>query len=290
MRARPLDAVHFSLRPWEWRAKEWVRRAQADKQHKPFLEGNVALIREILSDPDIGIRMVVNIGPDALLSFLRSGSYRNIYERPAIGGEPRQPDPERITVDGLLGIDAPNTYFGALALEGAGVRYYGAYCMVIDRNAVDGETRLFDRDSYDLLVPPLAGRSPPRTRRIVESLKGRWATDAVDMLVMKMLPRLPASQHLITVGNVSRLVMNDQEFVEVHREAPIGIGQLEEIRHSSDDAAVEAWIRSRARQSQAPSLVEMLWVSSREAVSRELERVGVPERVVSGRHGGEPWA
>ena len=34
-------------------------------------------------------------------------------------------------VDDKLGIDAERTYFGAVALGGAGVRYYGEYCMVL---------------------------------------------------------------------------------------------------------------------------------------------------------------
>ncbi len=290
MRLRALDELYFGLRAWGARVGQWMKRAQADDHPRPFLEGNVALIRDLLGDAETGVRMVINIGPDALLAFLRSDTYRNAYDIAVIGGPARGPEQARLDVDALLGIDAANTYFGALALDGAGVRYYGAHCMVIGRAHVADDTPLFDRDSYDLLVPPLAGRSPARTQRIVRSLRGRWADDAVEMLIMKLLPRLPAQQHLITVGNVSRLVMSDQEFVEVHRHGSIRIAHLDEVRHAQEDAALEAWVYGKARQRQSPTLVELRWLGQRDAVSRALRGARVPQRLASRQGKGDPWS
>lgn len=291
MKHPALDAVHFSTRPWRWRVAEWLRRARADGRPAPFLDGNVAAIRAMLSDAAGGLRMVVNIGPHALLSFLRGGRYLNVYEKPTIGGAPPgDVPPERVEVDTLLGINAPKTYFGALAFGGAGVRYYGCYCMVMQPERMRPTTGLFDRDSYELLAPPLAGRSPARLRLVVRALRGVWSDDAVEMVLLKLLPRLPRSQqHLLTVGHVSRLVLSDQEFVEVHRPAPITPVDLAEVRQSAADVTLEADIRERSRRGHTPDLVELQWLESRDRVADELRRRGIRGRIAAHPGQGEAW-
>jgi hypothetical protein len=291
MKQAALDAVHFSTRPWHWRVAEWLRRARADGGPVPFLDGNVATIRAMLSDAAGGLRMVVNIGPHALRSFLRSGRYLNVYEKATVGGAPPgDVPPERIEVDTLLGIDAPRTWFGALAFGGAGVRYYGCYCMAMQPERMPPATGLFDRDSYELLAPPLAGRSPARLRLVVRALRGAWHADAVEMLLLKLLPRLPrGQQHLLTVGHVSRLVLSDQEFVEVHRPAPITRADLAEVRQSAADMALEADIRARSRRGHTPGLVELQWLESRDRVADELRSRGIRARIAAHPGQGEPW-
>jgi hypothetical protein len=282
MKLTTLDPVYFGPRSWAQRIGDWIKLARATGRATPFLQDNLGIIRQILGQRETGPRMVVNIGADELLSFLETDDYKNIYENPVVGGRRRAPSKERVEVDGLLGLgNARRCYFGAVALDGSGVRFYGEYCMVIKPARVEARnTGTFDRDSYDLLQSPLSGRSPTRTRRIVAALRGVWDVDLVDMLIMKMLPELPAAQHLITVGNLSDLVLSDQEFVEVHLEGKIAVADVEEIRQSSNDAVVEATIRDRRRSGQSPTLVEMHWMAQRRRVAARLAKRAVRQRVV----------
>lgn len=283
MKLPELDPVYFGPRTWARRIKDWAKQARLKGQVTPFLEENLRVIRQMLTQSDTGPRMVVNIGADALLSFLESNDYKNIYEMPVVGGQRREPTKERVEVDRLLELDRQplRCYFGAVALDGAGVRFYGEYCMVVGPGRVAGRnTRTFDRDSYDLLLAPLVGWSINRTRRLVAALRGNWDTDLVDMLIMKMLPRLPAAQHLITVGNISALVMSDQEFVEVHLLDKIRLVDLEEIRQTPNDAVVEATILARKRTGHSPSLVEMRWIEQRQQVMSRLAQRSIALRTV----------
>lgn len=292
MKPRTLDATYFNTRPWARRVKEWIRKARGSGPAASFLGANVTVIRQILSHADIGLRVVVNIGADALLAFLHTNDYKNIYENPVVGGRRRQPTKERVEVDRLLAFAQPASsyYFAAVALGGTGVRFYGEYCMVLRPARVVPDTRIFDRDSYDLLLPPLSGWSQTKTRNFVRALRGRWGSDVVDMLIMKMLPRLPASQHLITVGNVSSLVMSDQEFVEVHLEGKIRHRDIEEIRQSPDEVAIEAGILNRKRLRQSPTLVEMRWVNQRHEVLSLLPQMPIAYRIVTLHGKGYQWA
>ena len=60
-----LDPVYFSDAPWGVRLQKWL----AGKDES-FLEGNHRLVRQIMENEESGLRMVVNISADALLSFL----------------------------------------------------------------------------------------------------------------------------------------------------------------------------------------------------------------------------
>jgi hypothetical protein len=290
MRRLELDAMYFGNRAWKKRVLDSVKQTRYNGASAAFLHGNLAIIRKILTHQDTGLRMVVNIGADAFLSFLATKDYKNIYEQPVIGGKARIPSKSRERVDKLLGLEAPSKfYFGAVALGGTGVRFYGEYCMVVRPSRVRPTTGLFDRDSYDLLQPPLAGLSVERTRRIVRVLKGQWDTDLVEMLIMKMLPRLPGAQHLITVGNLSSLVMSDQEFVEVHLEDKISLQDLEEVRQSPDEVAIETAILNRRRTRRSPTLVEVRWVVQRHRVLRKLAGASIPYRIVTLHGKGNQW-
>jgi len=289
--AATLDKVYFSRSPWAKRLAKALADLSASGRGGAFTRGHVGVIRELLEDRDAGPRAVINIGADALLEFLRTGRYKNIYEKPIVGGESRTPTPERRQVDGWLELEKPaETYFAAVALGGAGVRFYGEYCMVLHPANVPGGTRLFDRDSYDLLLPPLAGRSDAGTRRLVATLRGTWDTDLVDMLLLKMLPRLPETHHLITSGQVSNLVMTDQEFVEVHLQGAIARNHIEEVRQLPEEAAVEASISQRRTAHQPPSLVELLWLSRRREVAQELAAHQLPYRLATSGGKGYQWA
>ena len=290
MNRRELDPIYFSDHGWHDRVETWIGTYDRGASES-FLGGNLVVVREVMSRKETGLRMVVNIGPDALLCFLATNDYKNIYEEPVIGGKKRTPTPERQRVDTLLGFgpNATSLYFGAAALGGGGVRYYGAHCMVLKAEAVPPTTRIFDRDSYDLLQPPIAGRDGSETAMIAQCLRGTWQSDLVEMLIMKMLPKLPSAQHLITAGTISELVITDQEFVEVHRQGKIRRTDLEEVREAPEEVAVEMTILNRKLCARCPTAVEIRWVRQRHKVLRALTRHRIPHRVVTLHGAGYQW-
>lgn len=286
-----LDKVYFARTSWTKRLTKAIAELRDTGGSGPFMKGHIGVMRQLLEDKDAGPRVVINIGADALLKFLGSGQYKNLYDKPVVGADTKSPTPERIQVDKWLDLaDPAKTYFGAVAMGGAGVRFYGEYCMVLSQAKVPPQTRIFDRDSYDLLQPPLVGRSDESMKRLVGSLRGTWGTDLVDMLLLKMLPRLPGTRHLITSGQVSSLVMTDQEFVEVHLEGDIRTDDIEEVRQLPEEAAVEASIAQRYAAHQPPSLVELLWLAQRRLVAEKLGDAKLPYRLATSGGKGYQWA
>jgi hypothetical protein len=280
-----LDPVYFSDDPWGVRVQSWL----AGKDES-FLEGNRQLIRQIMENEESGLRMVVNISAQALLGFLAARKYYNLYENPVIGGVRREPSKEREKVDRLLefGEEARNFYFGAAALGGTGVRFYGEYCMAMKPSRIDKQTtRLFDRDSYDLLLSPL--KDEPDVDVLAKQLKGNWGSDLMDMLTLKLLPELRGANRLITTGTVSEMILHDQEFVEVHRQQSIFPSDIEEVRHSPDEIAMEARIQSLGNAGIPPTAVERLWLRQRLEVVKALEREGIRYRVVTLHGRGYQW-
>lgn len=289
--SRNYDEIYFTSDAWAKRVQAWLDRERAWGNLNPFLEGNTWLIRQTLEHRETGLRMVVNISAYALLNFLQTGSYKNLYEHPVIGGARRGPTPDRLRVDDLLefGPYAKDYYFGAVALGGTGVRFYGEYCMVIKPETVDANTRIFDRDSYDMLVPPLSDLDDRELRDLAFILRGEWDRDVVDMLVLKLLPELRFANRLLTTGVVAELVLHDQDFVEVHYNRRINPQTVEEIRQSPDEVALESRIRSRRASGFPPTSVELLWMRQREEVARAMESQGIRYRIVTLHGRGYQW-
>ncbi len=277
------DPIYFKDETWGKRRTVWLQ----SHSNEGFSEGNSGVVDELLRDEECGLRMVVNIGNAALLSVLEEGRYRNLYESPEIGGEPpKEVSETREKVDGMLGLDE-QTYFGAVALGGSGVRYYGEYCMVLTRDAVDKcTTELFDRDSYDILVPPLADLD---LSRLIARLKGKWKIDLEAMVAMKVLPELVHERRLVTSGTVSEAVLRDQEFIEVHLRGPFAISDIEEIRESPDEVAIEARIADKQDKGRFVSAVEAEWVRRRDEAAAAIDRAGIPTRVVTMHGRGYQW-
>ena len=212
-----------------------------------------------------------------------------MYEKPIIGGVAPGPTATRVEVDSKLGIDGERTYFGAVALGGAGVRYYGEYCMVLRLDRVSESTRLFDRDSYDILLPPLADAL--KEGKLIDRLRGTWGADLFAMVLMKVLPEVIHLRRLVTTGTVSEAVLKDQEFIEVHLELDESFSpfDVEEVRESPDEVAIEARLRGREDTDLFLSAVEDEWLRRREAVARTLDAKGVRTRVVTMHGRGYQW-
>jgi hypothetical protein len=279
-----IQSDYFSNKSWHDRVQSWLKGHSDDA----FLESNVATIRQIMEHSESGLRMVVNISAWSLLSFLAEGRYRNLYETPVIGGISRPVSQERQSVDKLLGFGnhPEHYYFGAAALGGTGVRFYGEYCMAIKSSEIDKDTQILDRDSYDLVLPPI---SLSTSGQVVDTLKGKWNDDVVDMLTLKVLPELAGANRLITTGTVSELILHDQDFVEIHKTGEILPSSIEEVRQSPDEIAMEARVIGRGNAGYPPTALETLWLQRREQVVQALELNGIRYRMVTLHGRGYQW-
>lgn len=283
------DPQYFQRQTWTVRAASWVNSSQHG-----FTEGNRKVVEQATESPESGLRVVINISADALVSFISEGRYRNLYESPVIGERPPpEASEQRKEVDDALAI-GPHTYFGAAALGGVGVRYYGEYCMVLDLSRIDPDPQLFDRDSYDILMPPFKGH--PDRDEIIMWLKGKWSADRHAIVLMKVMPEIVHLRRLVTAGTVSEAVLADQEFIEVHLDPRKTGGSgsftphdVEEVRQSPDEVAVAMRLREREASGERLADVEHEWLVRREAVERSLVGVPVPTRVVTLHGRGYQW-
>ncbi|TFD49125.1 hypothetical protein E3T55_11660 [Cryobacterium frigoriphilum] len=276
------DPIYFDDSTWDERVQAW----QHHNVSRGFSGGNAELVRKLLTHSETGLRVVINITPAALESMLRAGAYRNLYEAPVIGGRARTVSEARETVDDKLSLGS-DTYFGALAVGGSGVRYYGAYCLVLSPELVEPDTQLFDRDSYDILLPPLLGA--PMNSENISVLTGKWQTDRIEMVMLKVLPEMRHDSRLVTAGMISSLVLRDQEFVEVHLRQKFGPEDLEEIRESPDDAATEIDILERRRAGLHVASEEGEWVRRRSRLAELMDDQRVKHRVVTMYGRGYQW-
>jgi hypothetical protein len=285
-----MDPVYFGVgRTWQERVQDW----ESLPQNQGFATSNQVVAENAINEPDAGLRAVVNISAAALLSLLPHNRYLNLYDRPLVGTARPEPSPDRVRVDVKIGIRPRHTYFAAVALGGAGVRYYGEYCMVLKLGIAHDATQLLDRDSYDLLLPPLADIEPddPKSSLVVERIRGRWGPDLRNMVLLRVLPELERQPRLVTSGTVAAMVLRDQEFIEVHLDLPnsFTLADTEEVRESPDEVAVEARLRNRLSGGRAVSAVEWLWLLRRELVARGLDDIGKRTRVVTAHGQGYQW-
>lgn len=276
------DQTYFCDAPWSERVEQWV----ADRKDIGFSGGNAKVVRDVLKDGETGLRMVVNITAYSLFVVLATNAYKNLYERPAIGGKPRKESETRKEVDETLGL-GENTYFGAVALGGAGVRYYGEYCMVLTLDQVAGRAKLLDRDSFDILLEPLKGL--PLTEERLKALRGDWDSDRIDMAVLRVLPELGHDIRLATSGTISDTVLRDQEFIEVHLEGTFEPRSIEEVRESPDETAIEMSLRGRRDRGLHLTQTEEDWLMRRAWVSRQLATLRIPHRIVTLHGRGYQW-
>lgn len=288
------DPIHFPRRAsWKRRVSAWLDREEK-RETNPHLEANAETIANLLGSDEIGLRMVVNVPASGLLGFIRDNKYKNAYERPVVAGGPataeksREPSGTRKEVDALLlGDKAGQYYFGAVAFGGTGVRFYGEYCLVLRQQDVGPSTRVFDRNSYDLVRPPLSDVSDKA--RLVRTLRGQWAQHLVDMVTLKILPKLCGTHRLITAGMISDATLHDEDFVEVHRRGSFSTREIEEVRVAPEDCMLQSDIASRLARGVIPTLTELLWVNRRALVEEELRRVDVDTRVVVSAGRGGRW-
>lgn len=284
-----LDPIQFPRHgSWRQRLAAWLSEHEHQRESESaFMYANAEVVARTAENPDTGFRAIVNIPADALLSFLKEGRYKNAYDRPVVMGAERGPSTSRLQVDQLLfGTEGRQYYFAAAAIGGCGIRFYGEYCLVLRTNSLGRGLRIFNRNSYDLLQPPLSEVTDREA--IVRCLRGQWR-DLVEMISMKVLPAIAGTQRLLTAGRVSEEVLRDEDFIEVHKRGAFGPKDVEEVRESPDDVLLDERINSGIGRGRVPTLTEILWSSRRRVVEGELLQAGVSARLVGSHARGGRW-
>jgi hypothetical protein len=173
-------------------------------------------------------------------------------------------------------------------MGGAGVRYYGNYCLVLRRKAVPPETRVFDRDSYDLLLPPLARSRRPAA--LVRKLRGVWERDLPAISVMKLFHLLENADRVRTTGNISDELLRDQEYIEIHKLGSFRPADISEVRLAPEDYAIDAHDRLTREVVRSPSTAaHLLWSARHRDVLSRLNEARIAVKVVSLHGRGYQW-
>jgi hypothetical protein len=270
----PLPDVYDANGNWEVALTAW------DTNQHAYARTNAQKYRQILQQGDSGPRMVVNMGSWSLLKFLLSKAHLNSYQLVPLGNTP-PPSARRQRVDGwivsaLNGIKPDQIHFGAVALESTGVRFYGEYCLVLEK--VDDKTQILDRDSYELDFPPLADKGTPQA--FFRALRGSWKADLTAMAILKARDLLAGTDRLVTEGRMRDNLLRGEEFIEVHQVGGFRPTDLLEIRQADVDVATHHRIIESIGHGVAPSAEELVWLARRRRIDRELDSQSVSTRVV----------
>jgi len=286
----------------------WADRADQLLQRSSTLESdlyrssNAGIIRKAVCgiglDSDRkhlsgGVRIVFNISSAHARKIL-SRRYRNGYELEEkdvrVGGKPPAAvSNRRRRIDNMVATLGSSTakgetlYYGALELNGAGMRYYGDLCLVLREAALGPSTLLLYRNSYDLDREPIRSRVngvEAKLRLEARALAGH-GSDAADMVICKILTDAAPTTRLMTTGLISEGVLADEDYLEVPLEQSFGAAELCEIRTASGDVAAEARIGSRLEQGPPPTLAELLWRNRRRDAERCASDLDLPIRIVS---------
>jgi hypothetical protein len=284
--------------------KDWIAAVEhhidvltGDGTAAPMARANAEMVRRVMRgmgpesvtpDPNLGARMAVNIAAVHVPAFCddpNASAYKNTYDlgktAPIGSGSPSEPVPVRALVDsvltGLTGAPLPEEiYFGALELNGAGVRFYGDFCFILHSSATAQDPVVLSSNSYDLIRPPItpAGSKPDPSSlaTAAHDMAGSWSTDSPEMAVLKTLSRRPATERRLTTGQVSEAVLEDEDYIEILKKGSFCARDLQEVRLSAADTAAETQIGEQLRAGPCPTLVELQWRKHRRAAVKALRR------------------
>jgi hypothetical protein len=250
-------------------------------------------------DPIAGARMVANISSAHVPAFCKpkpgSKAYKNGYDLKRyyrIGEAPDREPKNREVVDDALplgGVTPDRVYFGAVELNGSGIRFYGDVCLVLSPESLHEDTVVLDRNSYDLIRSPLrdkinvqSGAARDALRQAeAENLAGIWKHDIAAMSAMKVLRVLGQRDRRYTIGQISETVCDDEDYMEVLKIDSFGAADLQEARFSAAEAAHDALAGDRLFTGSIPRAESLIWRSRRNRAEVELRDQGVRLHVVT---------
>ena len=277
---------------------KFIARNRGGRRRK-FLNANAKMVRRVVkggdSDdrtPDDGAWIVCNISSAHIPAFCKT-QYKNGYDlgtyRIGTDGEV----PRRILVDQSLPIGRGKSfkkiYFCAVEINGSGIRFYGDLCLVLKRTEIESGTTVLDRNSYDLLRPPLSTGLNPNCKRkmraVAKQLSGKLESDLGNMAGVKVLELRPISTRRLTTGQISESVLEDEDYLEVLKIGSFDVTALEEVRTASADASAEVQIGEKLRLGMTPPIEALLWRKRRHDAEKVLKAkaVGVRTATTEGR-------
>jgi hypothetical protein len=297
---------------WEAKLAKFLGDAAAeDDERKRYSEANAAAIKSAVAgrgpdastaDPEVGARMVVNIAAVHVPAFCEGSRlpdpkpYKNGYDlgNYRIGEPPSDRSlKSREVVDRALPLQGgkvpSNVYFGAVELNGAGIRFYGDICLVLEWGALPGNTVVLDRNSYDLIRAPICEAINKKDLQFQDEIRknealkmrGFWNADLGAMTALKTLQALGLRTRRYTTGQISEAVRDDEDYMEVLKIDSFGTGLLQEARISAAEAAHDALTGDRLRSRCPPRMEALIWRERRRRAEEELRRSGVRVRVVT---------
>jgi len=306
---------------WRTRSDHLVKRlGGGDAAMEAYRRADADMIRGVTRGygPDsrqpkaeAGVRVVFNLSAAHIPALVDAGpatvdnrpfkNAHDIAERKSAQssriGDPPKISPIREGVETVLAYivspaKARDFYYGAVELNGSGMRYYRDVCLVLRPEQILASTLVLSRNSYDLARSPLKERIAPgqpqwqaRAVEQVEKLKGQWAADVPDMAVVKVLDGATSNERLLTVGTISDGLLSDEDYIEVVRTESFGWPDLEEARVSAADAGTDGHIADRLNRGPTPTQTELLWRHRRRHADRVLAEKSIRTRIVisSGR-------
>ena len=233
-------------------------------------------------------------------AFCKQSNYKNAYDLEAsqrIGSKPAKVSEKRNAVDAALqkltGREPRYLYFAAVELNGSGIGFYGDCCLALRESTVEkvlpaGSAKVLDRNSYDLIRSPLleeidrtAGGADAARARKVRFLSGEFPGDLPFIAAIKVLESRPGAGRLLSTGMVSNGVLEDEDYIETLMTESFGLGEIQEVRLSAADVALDERIRSRGLSGFPPTHAELLWRRRRRVSEGRLAEKRIPVRVVT---------
>ena len=177
----------------------------------------------------------------------------------------------------LNGASYKDLYFGAVELNGSGIRFYGDICLVLKAGAVPANTIILDRNSFDLIRPPIRERikNGAHRRREAMALAGCWKDDLGAMAGLMVFENLGFRKRLLTTGQISAAVRSDEDYIEVLKIGSFSGSDLQEARFSAEDAACDALTGDRIGGRPTPRLEALMLRHRHQRADEELRRIGV---------------
>lgn len=240
-----------------------------------------------------GIRLVYNMSSAYIPAMLLNG-YKNCYDLEnaktgRVGGAPPSGvSQKRIMIDQAIAKLLPrqpnheSIYYGAIDLNGCGMRYYGDLCLVLKPATFPAKTVVLDRNSYDLQRPPIRDDIALGIKTLDDAaaeLAGDRG-DAADMLTFKILSDGLGERRLLTSGKISQAILTDEDYHEVPRVGSFSGADVAEIRTTAADATAEMSIGSQLAQGVTPSVTGLLWRQRRRHAAASAAANGLSVRVV----------
>lgn len=300
----------------DWQALFVGLRSQAaDQESQAYFDANKDMVAATLqgnsphggAQQRHGLCVVFNLSALNAIRFLLSqrrgpgfGTYLNRHRTPNPVGRPLAGPSIRDRIDAALSavsttlnlvpLGPTDAHYGAMELNGTGIRYFGDICLVLRADNVDPKTLILLRNSYDLNVTPVSRRFGGLNRTEQDELAtsilkdewaGEWLAHGHFIAGKKIMDQAPETTRRMTTAQISQGVLDDEDYVEVVRAGTFTPDALLEVRQTAEDAAAEALIGDRSRVGHAPDAAQALWRHRRRALARLAQEHALPVRVVT---------